>query len=111
MKSIELKIASDFGALPGPRKISEGAYSGEAFLNDLLRPRYLEASRLGSRLRIDFDGAAGYPTSFLEEAFGGLSREFGGDAILQVLEFKCLDEPYLEKEIVSYIQKAKKSRA
>jgi hypothetical protein len=107
-EKVLLNIATDFTRTPGPRKRTEGVSSGQEFLEDFLRPLYLAAVAKGSVLHVDFDGAAGYPTSFLEEAFGGLSREFGKDAVLSHIEFVCNDEPYLSDEIRQYIRAAKK---
>jgi hypothetical protein len=107
---MDLKIAKEFTTTPGPRKKLEGSYSGEAFLEQLLRPRFLSARKSGATLHIDLDGAVGYPTSFLEEAFGGLSREFGSAEVEQVLEFTCTDEPYLTSQIQKYIRDAKSAK-
>lgn len=102
----ELRISKEFTDTPGPRKRSEGEFSGEQFLEELLRPRFIAAREAGVTLHIDLDGAVGYPSSFLEEAFGGLSREFGYELVKRVLEFKCDDEPYLLEQIVKYIDRA-----
>jgi hypothetical protein len=107
---MELSIAKEFSDTPGPRKKSEGTYSGEEFLEQLLRPRFLSARQGKTTLCINLDGAVGYPTSFLEEAFGGLAREFGGAEVESVLRFTCLDEPYLAEQITRYIRDAKRLR-
>jgi hypothetical protein len=103
----ELSISGEFTRTPGPRKRTEGDYSGEQFLDDLLRSRYQAAAALGAKLVVNLDGAAGYPTSFLEEAFGGLAREFGSAEVEKTLQFVCNDEPYLEEQIRKYIREAK----
>jgi hypothetical protein len=105
----ELSIAQDFAALPGPRKIADGDYSGELFLQKQLRPRFVEAIKNDSVLYVNLDGAAGYPTSFLEESFGGLAREFGAEPVNSHLKFVCEDEPYLDEEIRRYIREAHKA--
>jgi hypothetical protein len=104
---IELNIAKEFTRTPGPRYRTEGEYSGQEFLEDLLRPRYVDAKKTGELLRVNLDGAVGYPTSFLEEAFGGLAREFGSKEVEKHLVVMCTDEPYLEEQIHEYIRKAK----
>jgi len=106
----ELSIASEFTRTPGPRKRSEGDHSGEQFLEELLRPRFASTLETGGKLHVNLDGAAGYPTSFLEEAFGGLAREYGSSLVEQVLEFTCNDEPYLEAQIRKYIREAKQTK-
>lgn len=102
----ELTIANEFTPTPGPRKLTEGEFSGEQFLRDLLRPRFEAAVSAGSVLVVNLDGAAGYPTSFLEEAFGGLAREFGSAKVEKNLEIICNDEPYLADQIRKYIREA-----
>lgn len=104
---MDLNVASEFTTTPGPRKRLEGAFSGEQFLEDCLRPRFLSAVNGASVLCVNLDGAAGYPTSFLEEAFGGLAREFGSEKVKASLELVCNDEPYLAEDINRYIREAK----
>ena len=104
---ILLSIAKDFSATPGARYIHEGPYSGEAFLTELLLPKFNEAIEAKCRLIVDLDGAEGFSTSFLEEAFGGLARVLYSSAkVLEVIDLKCEDEPYLIDEIRAYIKKA-----
>jgi hypothetical protein len=102
---IKVKVANHT-TTPGPRKINEGDFSGEWFLNEILRPKYEEAEKDNATLFIDLDGAIGYPPSFLEEAFGTLSIEKGAKQVIDRLELKCEDEPYLIEEIESYIEDA-----
>lgn len=66
----EIVIARDFTTFPGGRYIVNGKGSGELFRKEFLIP-VLEKS---DRARVHLDGAVGYPSSFLEEAFGGLVR-------------------------------------
>jgi hypothetical protein len=103
-----ISVARDFSETPGPRSKDEGDYSGEVFLQDLLRPRFLEAAASGEKLLIDLDGTEGYATSFLEAAFGGLAREYDPERVMATLTFKCEDEPLLEQEITNYIRDARK---
>lgn len=102
-----LVVAKDFSRTPGPRRRTEGKFSGEAFL-DLLRTRYVAAVKAESVLTIDLDGAAGYATSFLEAAFGGLAREFDPEEVQRTLKIKSDEEPDLIEEIKSYIAEARK---
>ena len=103
---ITIKVALDFSEIPGPRSIEEGDFSGEEFLNSHLRPKFDEATAAGVPLMIDLDGTEGYATSFLEAAFGGLSRDVGADKLLKTLKFRSLEEPYLVEEIKAYITEA-----
>lgn len=104
---VRIVIAKDFSDTPGGRYRTDGAASGEEFREFQLKPKFLNARREGTVLEIDLDGAEGYATSFLEEAFGGLAREFGAKAVLKTLKFTCADEPLLIREIESYINSAK----
>ena len=101
-----LVVAKAFSRTPGPRRRTEGKFSGEEFL-DLLTTRYVEAVRTKSILIIDLDGAAGYATSFLEAAFGGLAREFDPEEVQRTLKIKSDEEPDLIDEIKSYITEAR----
>lgn len=107
---IELRVASEFTNTPGPRKRVEGEHSGEQFLAELLRPRFVSAMKNGGSLSVNLDGAVGYPTSFLEEAFGGLAREFGPEAVEKILDITCTDEPYLNDQIRKFIREAKQAK-
>jgi hypothetical protein len=79
MKTIS--IAKDFSPTPGGRYNRDGPYSGEAF-----RTRFLEpAIDAGERVIVDLDMVAGLPSSFLEEAFGGLLRVRAGLTADQVI--------------------------
>ena len=101
-----INIAEEFTTTPGPRAIDEGPFSGEEFLNDLLKPRFELAAEKNEKLLINLDGTEGYATSFLEAAFGGLTRIYGKDRVLAILDFASVEEPYLIEEIINYIQEA-----
>ena len=45
MEKLKIKIAEDFSKITGPRLIDEGEYSGEAFYNEVLLPKYQEIYR------------------------------------------------------------------
>lgn len=104
---MKLKIAEEFSDVPGPRFRNEGAYSGQEFRERLLKPKFDQAEASGEKLLVDLDGGFGYATSFLEEAFGGLARECSPDRVLNVLEFKSDEEPYLSSDIERYIRESK----
>ena len=74
MKTIKVV---DYVPAPGGRYIADGPFSGEWFREEILRPALDEALRNGSRVDVHLDGAPGYGSSFLEEAFGGLIRTGG----------------------------------
>ncbi len=103
-----LKICKEFSSTPGPRYEQEGEYSGEAFRKKVLKP-FIDSALLEKvGLVIDLDGTAGYGTSFLEEAFGGLIRADGFKfAVLdKTIIFISNEEPYLIDDIKSYLSDA-----
>ncbi len=105
-----IKISTDFSDTPGARHRDEGKYSGEEFREDMLEKDFLQAKENGEKLVIDLDGGYGYPTSFLEEAFGGLARIYPPKEVLDVLDFISNDEPSLIDDIKDYIKNANAKR-
>jgi hypothetical protein len=65
----EINIARDFSRSPVGRFREDGPHSGQAFREDVLVPSLAKGDVV-----IILDGTDGYPSSFLEEAFGGLVR-------------------------------------
>lgn len=68
---ISIQVAREFSRHPAGRFEKDGPYSGESFRRKFLVPHL----RNGEAITVDLDGARGYGSSFLEEAFGGLIRE------------------------------------
>ncbi len=101
---MEIIICKDFTDAPGPRFKNQGDFSGEAFREDYLVPKFKEALEKKEKLVINFDGTFGYPTSFLEEAFGGLKEKYSKELILKTLEFISNDEIGLINEVKGYIE-------
>jgi hypothetical protein len=104
--ALEINIAQEFTPTPGPRFIREGKFSGEQFREEVLKERFVQALQESAILNIDLDGGYGYAPSFLEEAFGGLAREYGPAPVLKTLRFKSDEEPLLIRDIDGYIRKA-----
>ena len=99
-----IKISEDFSKIPGARYRKDGEYSGQQFYEDILEPKYESLNQeKGEKLEIDLDGTEGYATSFLDEAFGGLAREYGKEKVIKSLVFISYEEPYLIDEIKSYM--------
>jgi hypothetical protein len=107
MKKLILCIAKEFSKTPGPRTQDEGDFSGEVFLNTILKPRFEDAIRQNAKLIVDLDGTEGYATSFLEASFGGLARIHPENLVLNTIEFITKDEPFLKEEIEGYIREAR----
>jgi len=109
MQPLRLSIARDFSRTPGPRHESEGEFSGELFYKGHLHPSFCRAREGRQKLEVDLDGTAGFASSFLEETFGGLARDFGAAAVRDTVTIKSLEEPYLVEEIWGFVEKAEKS--
>ncbi|WP_306047624.1 STAS-like domain-containing protein [Nioella sp. MMSF_3534] len=69
---VTVAVARDFNRYPGGRYPRHGKGNGEDFRKNHLLP--LLESDQAVEVVLD-DAAAGFPASFLEEAFGGLVRE------------------------------------
>lgn len=107
MDKIIIKIANDYTKTPGVREEIEGDFPGEEFLEKILLPRFKQAIAEKKKLFVDLDDTAGYATSFLESAFGGLAREYKDHKIiLNNLELKSEDDPFLIDDITEYIKDA-----
>ena len=60
-----------------------------------------------TKVLVDLDGAMGYSSSFLEEAFGGLIRAgFTKECLNKLLVIKSDNEPSLIEEINQYIKES-----
>lgn len=70
MQNTMISILKNFSENPAGRYVTDGPNSGERFREELLLP----ALRSSSKVVVDLDGALGFGSSFLEEAFGGLVR-------------------------------------
>lgn len=98
----------DYTLTPGGRFIKDGPFSGEDFKNKHLIPMFLEALKDEKLLYIDLDGTYGYPSSFLEESFGGLVREFGTDNVKKIIRLISVEDPEEIARIHKYINDAGK---
>ena len=81
---MKIDIPKDFSRHPAGRYLDDGPYNGELF-----RIKFLEQPLSRHEpIEIYLDGARGYGSSFLEEAFGGLTRRgFSTDEIFKHLTF------------------------
>ena len=94
-----INIAKDFSPYPAGRYRSEGPSSGQAFLEDHLKPKLSKAMQEHAVLEVDLTGVEGFPSSFVSGSFGKLAYELGKSigpqaalAILQKhLKFVCND--------------------
>jgi hypothetical protein len=94
-----VNVARDFSRYPAGRYVDDGPANGEAFRDAFLIPA-LKESRV---LRIELDGARGYGSSFLEEAFGGAVRQgFSPELVKQIFTLISEDQSLID-EIHGYI--------
>lgn len=98
---VTIKIAEEFSRYPAGRHMTDGPFSGEYF-----RKKFLEPALNNDAVVVVMDGARGYGSSFLEEAFGGLVRLGYAKALLKSkLKIEATNRS-LETEIFDYIEKA-----
>ena len=103
-KQITIKIATVFHKMPMGRYYpKDGEYTGDRFRKECLEPNFNKYDKL----IIDLDDLYGCPSSFREEAFGGLARIFGIQEVLEKVEFKTTDFPELIEVIKNDILDAK----
>lgn len=92
---IMINIAREFSRFPAGRFFTDGPFSGEKFREEFLMPIVSK----GEAVEVDLDGVAGYGSSFLEEAFGGLVRKLAlaKNKIDSLIRIKTEDESLLEE--------------
>ena len=105
---MEIEIVKEFSDTPGGRTIAEGEFSGELFRTQLLIPRYKEAIEKKEMLEIYFDGAFGYPPSFLDESFGGLVKELREKNVLNNISIISHDDLTIARRVRGYVADAEK---
>lgn len=102
-----IEVAKDFSDVPAGRLKKDGPASGEGF-----RELLLAKLRSSDKVDVVLDGAEGYGSSFLEEAFGGLVRLglFTADELKKRLNIIARSEPFkiYVTEIWGYIERAKR---
>lgn len=98
---VTVNVAENFSRFPSGRTPEDSKYSGELFRERFL----LDPLAKGYSIRIELDGPIGYGSSFLDEAFGGLTRDFGYSVkfLRDHIEFVSYDAALIS-EIWSYIE-------
>lgn len=92
-----VSIAKDFSKAPRGRTSRDGPFNGEAFRKKFLEP----AIDAGQSVVVDVGGIPSLPSSFLEEAFGGLYRRGRRNPYLikSLIKFESTDarsRPYVD---------------
>jgi STAS-like domain of unknown function (DUF4325) len=80
-------INKDFTDTPGARFRSEGKFSGQQFLEDLLLPKFEAAVEGNYILQVDLDNVWGFPSSFVSGSFGELSVRRGKNLVMKHISF------------------------
>lgn len=73
MNKVMISIAKHFSAYPAGRYPDDGEYNGTTFRKKVLVPALTD----DMQVEVTFDNVAGFGSSFLDEAFGGLIRNEG----------------------------------
>lgn len=104
----KINIAVDYSRTPGARYETEGMYSGERFRTEVLLPELEKAIKESDTLEVILDGTAGFGTSFLEEAFGGLIRidKIDKSILQRTIKFISIEYPDYIDEINEYLEDA-----
>lgn len=87
MDEYKINIAKDFSPVLGGRWKNLGQFSGEEFYETVLKDKFVEAFSKEKQLHIFMDGAKGYGSSFLDQSFGELARQFGLEDVKKTLVF------------------------
>jgi len=92
-KQTEYLNVIDFTEYPGPRYDEQGPESGERFYVEKLNPVFVKCYKENKFLVVNLDGTAGFASSFLDEAFGQLTYDFGEALLKEILRIVSTDEP------------------
>ena len=103
-ENIIISIAQDFSPFPAGRYPADGKFNGTRFRKEKLVPALKKVCGSSVVVEVSFDGVAGFGSSFLEEAFGGLVREEGMD---KELLYKHLDISTSEEDLQDFVDLAK----
>ena len=105
MEKYKIDIAQDFSPNLGVRYKSLGPYSGEEFYESILEERFKAAKAENDKLHIYLDGASPYGSSFLDESFGKLARNFSVSEVSKTIVFHTINYKWIEEYIKSNILK------
>lgn len=107
MKKKRIKISEVYHKMPMGRYFpNDGDWTGDKFRKEHLEPIF----DTYDKIIIDLDDLYGCPSSFREEAFGGLARDYGINKVLDKLEFVTTDFPNLIDTIKEDIKDANKKK-
>ncbi len=101
MEEEKLRVI-DFTEYPGPRYSSQTKEdtSGESFYVKKLNPMFYDCYVNHKLLVVDLDGTSGYPSSFLDEAFGELVYDFSEDVVKKYLRIETVSNKIRKDKIL-----------
>ncbi|AMS32659.1 hypothetical protein AEM42_10195 [Betaproteobacteria bacterium UKL13-2] len=104
MKTKQLNVALDFSPEPAGRYPEDGPFNGQRFREELLVPALVD----NDEVCVNFDGTEGYGSSFLNEAFGGITRLelLSEHTLREKLRIVSEEDPSVIDEIWQYIGEA-----
>ena len=97
-----IDIGREFAKHLGARYREDGKNSGQQFREEVLEPAFADHDLVV----IALDSIGGYSASFMEEAFGGVVRKFGLDAVNSKLRFDAVERAYLVPIIQQWMREA-----
>lgn len=100
MEEFKIIIAEDFSKTPGGRWRNLGSFSGQAFYEDLLLPKFNDAFNGSVKLHVYLDGVKSYPHSFLDQSFGELARTYNKKTVNERIVFHASEKLW----VVNYIK-------
>jgi hypothetical protein len=95
MSEKHIDFVREFTDCPGGRLRIHGDFSGEEFRDTILKPALEEHDRVILHL----NGAVGFPSSFIDEVFGIVSKDIGYDVVKKKLTIHLTDDPLALQEI------------
>jgi hypothetical protein len=106
-----LNVGKDFSTDPIGRFRTDGDRSGEAFREDLLKPKLQTLKDDEVLVIVIDDGIESYGSSFLSEGFAGLVKYgyFTKEKLLQIIDIRYANEDFefFKNKIIEYINAAK----
>lgn len=108
MTTHTISVAKDFSRTPAGRYVDDGPYPGERFREELLLPALQDGT---ATIAVELDGTAGFGSSFLEEAFGGLVRRGFDPTLLRRRLVIRSSHPSYVTRVWNYIEQAVPSRS
>lgn len=110
MRTEVIDLAKDFSRYPAGRFKSDGQFSGQAFRERFLEPALAKRGK-PFVVKIKLDGALGYGSSFLDEAFAGLIRstDLSADDFFKTFNFETNNKSLILL-IEKYVREAEQVR-